>query len=216
MELHQLREIQKRYDVLKDSSKFMLNTEFGMTLSSEIIEYEFESAFNEIGITSKQCAIPTVYKNFCCLHDGFFVQWQYLGTIEKGYPVMGSVKFNSTYNFVTQNITPEGKRLFLFDDFLDMWKVYIELTGDPNTHKLYYENFYEQRFYPMTITASQYIEKAALCRGLTNWHEFFFEDKNYESDEGNRIRFRKELETIFSDVLFEDFINCVTLQEGGG
>jgi hypothetical protein len=210
MELRQLRQIEERYDVLKDSSRFMLKTEFGMMLSSDVIEYEFESAFNEIGLTANQCAIPIAYKNLCRLHDGFFVQWQYLGMIEKGYPVMGNVKFNPTYSFVTQNITYEGKRLFLFDDFLDRWKVYMELTGNPDTHTLYYANFYENKFYPMIINAGQYIEKAALCRGLTNWHEFFFEDRNYESDEGNRIRFGKELDNLFSDVLFEEFVNIAT------
>jgi hypothetical protein len=210
MELDQLRKIEERYRVLKDSSRFMLKTEVGMTLPSEIIEYEFESAFDEIGLSSNQCAIPVAYKNLCCLHDGFFAQWQYVEIIEKGYPVMGNIKFNSTYSFVTQNIAHEGKRLFLFDDFLDMWKVYMELTADPEMHKLYYANLYEKKFYPMIITASQYIEKAALCRGLTNWHEFFFEDRSYESDEGNRIRFRKALGAVFSDVLFVDFISTAT------
>jgi hypothetical protein len=38
------------------------------------------------------------------------------------------------------------------------------------------------------------------------WQEFFFEDRNYESDEGNRAHFRKDLTTIFPDVPFEEFI----------
>jgi hypothetical protein len=210
MELDRLKKLEERYSVLQDSSRFMLKTECGMTLPSEIIEYEFQCAFEEIGLSSKQCAIPVAYKNLCCLHDGFFAQWQYLGIIEKGYAVMGNVKFSATYSFVSQNIAYEGKRLFLFDDFLDMWKVYMELTADPARHKLYYANLYEKKFYPMIITATQYIETVALCRGLTNWHEFFFEDRKYESDKGNRIRFRKELETVFSDVLFVDFISTAT------
>ena len=123
---------------------------------------------------------------------------------------MGNVKFSSTYDFVIRNITQQGKRLFLFDDFLDMWKVYVELTEDPDLHKLQFANLYEGTFYPMTITVAQHTEKAALCRGLTNWHELFFEEKNYESDQGNRRRFRNELETVFSDVRFNDFIRIAT------
>jgi hypothetical protein len=207
MELRRLKQIEERYCVLKDSSRFSSRTEFGMTLSSDIIEYEFESAFSEVGLNASQYAVPKIYKDFCRLHDGFFVQWQYLGIVEKGYPVMGSVNFNRTYSFVTQKIMHEGKRLFLFDDFLDRWKVYMELSENPDKHTLYYANFYENRFYPMIVDAGQYIEKAALCRGLTNWHEFFFEDKSYESDEGNRIRFEKELDIVFSDVAFEEFVN---------
>ena len=59
MELDQLRALEERYSVLKDSSRFMFNTDVGMTLSSEIIDYEFASAFNDIGLNVKRVRSPS-------------------------------------------------------------------------------------------------------------------------------------------------------------
>jgi hypothetical protein len=210
MDIAQLEALEKCYSVLEDTSKFRLQADSGLSFSSEIIEYEFEAALDDIGMSPKQCSIPITYKNLCCLHDGFSVRWQCLEMIEKGYPSMGYVKFSRVADFVLQNIMYEGKRLFLFDDFLDRWKVFMELTQDPKAHRLYYANLYEKKISPMTISTDQYIQKAALSRGLTNWHEFFLENERYESDEGNRVRFKKELETLFSDVRFDDFIRKTT------
>ncbi|MGZ8158742.1 MAG: hypothetical protein ACXWT4_08025 [Methylobacter sp.] len=201
-----IQDLQKRYDVLNNPGLFDTKLEFGLSLPMSIIEDEFAFGFEEAGLDAGKYIVPSAIKQLCCLHNGFSVKWHYLREIEKSYPVMGFTSYPDSYGFVMQNIVHEGKRLFLFDDFLDMWKVYIQLTDGEKRHKLYYFNLYEKKIYPMCITADAYIDKAALCRGLTNWQEFFFDDRHYESDEGNRVRFRKELTTIFPDVTFEEFI----------
>jgi hypothetical protein len=201
-----IQDLKKRYDVLTNPDLFDTKLECGLSLPIEIIEDEFAFGFEEAGLDAGEDSVPSAIKQLCSVYNGFSVKWHYLREIEKGYPVMGFTSYPDAYGFVKRSITHEGRRLFLLDDFLDMWKVYVQLSAEEQKHKLYYLNSYEKKYYPMCITADVYIEKAGLSRGLTNWQEFFFEDRNYESDEGNRARFRKELTTIFPDVPFEEFI----------
>jgi hypothetical protein len=201
-----IHDLQKRYNVLNNAELFETNREVGLSLPLEIIEDEVAFGFEEDGLNLSDYLVPAVIKEVCCLHNGFSVRWRYLREVEKGYPVMGFINYTDAYGIVNRSIVHEGMRLFLFDDFLDMWKVYIQLTDKEQCHKLYYFNLYENKMYPMCIGAEAYIDKAALCRGLTNWHEFFFEQRDYESEEGNRKRFRKEITTVFRDVAFDEFI----------
>lgn len=201
-----IQDVQKRYDVLNNAQLFKTNREVGLSLSIEIIEDEVAFGFEEACLNPSEYVVPAAIKELCCLYNGFSASWHYLGEVEKGYPVMGFIRYADAYGIVNKSIVHEEMRLFLFDDFLDMWKVYIQLTDEEQCHKLYYFNLYENKIYPMCISAEAYIDKAALCRGLTNWQEFFFEQRDYESEEGNRVRFRKEMTTIFRDVTYEEFI----------
>lgn len=200
-----IHDLEKRYAVLKNPELFATKLESGLSFPIEIIEDEFAFAFEEARLDVSKHTVPTAVKQLLCLYNGFSVKWRYRRKIELGYPA-GFTSYPDAYSFVERSITYEGRRLFLLDNFLDMWKVYVQLSAEEQKHKLYYLNLYEKKYYPMCITADVYIEKAGLSRGLTNWQEFFFEDRNYESDEGNRAHFRKDLTTIFPDVPFEEFI----------
>jgi len=188
----------------------MFDAEFkiGVALPMEVVEEEYTLSFEEAGLDRGAYVIPSVIKELCSLHNGFSLRWRCLREIAKSFSVMGFTNYVDGYRFVQQSIVHEGKRLFLFDDFLDMWKVYVELTADESRHKLCYFDLYEKRIYTMRIAVDAYVEKAAQSRGLTNWHEFFFDDRSYESDEGNRTRFKNEMTAVFSDVPFDEFIHA--------
>lgn len=197
---------QKRYDVLNNPDLFETHREVGPALSIEMIEDEVAFGLKEAGLNPADYLLPQAIKQLCSLHNGFSLRWHYLREVEKGYPVMGFVNYPDAYGIVNRSIVHEGMQLFLFDDFLDKWKVYIKLTDEEQHHTLYYLNLYENKIYQMCISAEAYIEKAALCRGLTNWHELFFEQRDYESDEGNRARFAKEMKAVFPDVTLDQFM----------
>ncbi len=120
---------------------------------------------------------------------------------------MGQIKFPNFIEMLNSSIEHNKKKLYLFDDFFDKWKVYFALGDNHENHQLFFANFYENNFYPLRINVETYYKKAYLCCGLTNWQEFFFEDLDYESDQGLKSRFKKEMELLFPDVSWEEFIS---------
>lgn len=171
------------------------------SVSMTELDNDIFSVLQELNINSNSFVLPDSIKQQMCLYNKLSVKWY-----APSSAVMGSFSFPHLVDMITSAVEIQNKRLYLFDDFMDMWKVYVDLDNITGTQKLYLLNFYEHTLLPMCIGVDTYYEKLKMCLGLTNWQDFFMEDYRYESSEGARVEFEKYFNELLPDGSFYEFI----------
>lgn len=170
-------------------------------ISNEVLESEILDVLNEFNILQTDFNLPTKIKNQFCLYNKLWVRWHKPGT-----SIMGWFHFPHLFEMIESKIILNGESLYLFDNFQDMWKVYIRLGKIDTEAKLYFFNLYEGTNFQMRINIETYYNKLSLCMGLSDWQEFFMEDAEYESCNGVKKQFKENFEITFPNVPFSDFL----------
>lgn len=160
------------------------------------------SVLEEFNQDPSEFHLPIAIKEQFCLYNKLWVRWG-----KPSSPIMGWFHFPHLVEMIESKTEIDGKTLYLFDDFDDMRKVYIELDLVNKTHRLWFGNLYEKTYLPMRIGAATYYKKLAMCLGLCYWQEFFMEDVSFESDEGVRKQFEEHFKISFPEIPFSEFIN---------
>ena len=171
-----------------------------ITLSE--LESDISDVLNECNIPHSDFNLPPEIKLQFCLYNKLWVRWSKPET-----SIMAWFHFPHLLEMIESKIEVDGKALYLFDDFTDMWKVYIQLPTENGEAKLYFANLYENTYLPMRISVANYYKKLALCMGLSDWQEFFMEDHTYESNEGIKKQFHEYFELTFPNTPFSEFLN---------
>lgn len=189
------------------SEKFYKSSDFEVEIITgnaqiemDELEADIHSVLEELNLDSSEFLLPIAMKEQFCLYNRLWVRWG-----KPSSPIMGWFHFPHLVEMIESKIEMDGKTLYLFDDFQDMWKVYIELDSINKTHRLYFGNLYEKTYLPMRIDATTYYKKLAMCLGLCDWQEFFMEDVSFESNEGLKEQFEKNFKSMFPEISFNEF-----------